>query len=74
MIFAGEGTTSICKREVLSDVSKLYDPLGLISPVVFFGKVSCRNYGVQTSLIGMKNYLSQSLSNGKSLLTSGRIM
>ena len=32
-------TTSICKRQILSDVSKFYDPLGLISPVVFFGKV-----------------------------------
>ena len=27
------------KRQVLSDVSKIYDPLGLINPVTFWGKV-----------------------------------
>ena len=29
----------ITKRQVLSDISKLYNPLGLISPVTLLGKV-----------------------------------
>ena len=26
------------KRQVVSEVSKIYNPLGLVSPVVFYGK------------------------------------
>ena len=33
----------ITKREVLSCVSKVYDPLGLVSPITFHGKVFLQN-------------------------------
>ena len=34
-----EVKVSVCKRQVLSDVSRLYDSLGLVSPVVLLGKM-----------------------------------
>ena len=37
--YVKEASTSVSKRQVLSDISKLYDPLGLISPVAFLGKI-----------------------------------
>jgi len=54
-----EITAGICKRQVLSDASKLYDPLWVSSVLLCsLERSSYRNYGVQTSLVGVKNYSS----------------
>ena len=37
--YVKEASTSVSKRQVLSDVAKLYDPLGLISPFAFLDKI-----------------------------------
>ena len=36
--FRFEGST-VTKREVLSYISRIYDPLGMVAPVVLFGKL-----------------------------------
>jgi len=45
----------ITKRIISSIVAAIFEPLGLISPVVVYTKFSCSSCGC-TSLIGMINY------------------
>ena len=35
----------VTKRHVISEVPRIYDPLGLVTPVVFVARYFCRSYG-----------------------------
>ena len=41
---------NITKQQVLSDVSKIYDPLGLVNPVTFWGKMFLQKLWSTTKL------------------------
>ena len=49
----------ITKRHVISEVSKIYDPLGLVAPVVFYGKVFLQKLWI--SELGWNDALPQPL-------------
>ena len=49
----------VTKRHVISEVSRIYDPLGLVTPVVFCGKVFLQK--LWTTELGWDDTLPQSL-------------
>ncbi|KAF8784635.1 hypothetical protein HNY73_010286 [Argiope bruennichi] len=59
-------------HDVLSQIARLFDPLGLLEPVISKPNSSCKNYGYLNE-IGMRNYLQQFLTNGLHLSNPYRI-
>ena len=51
--------SNVTKRHVISEVSRIYDPLGLVTPVVFYGKVFLQK--LWTIELGWDDTLPQSL-------------
>ena len=57
----------ITKRDILKDVSRLFDPLGFVTPITMLSKIFLQELWQYTNCTGMNPYLITSEHNGSQL-------